>query len=158
MLERCYSKDAHINFPSYKSCTVSEVWYNYQNFAEWMSKQGKPDDFEIDKDILVKNNKVYSPDFCRLVPREINSTFIKRAGHRGSYPIGVHESGGKFIARLSYKNKRKHLGVFDSPTLAFCAYKEVKERLIKYLANKYKNVIDQDLFESMLEYEVSIED
>ena len=45
--------------------------------------------WELDKDILVKGNKIYSPDTCCFVPKEVNTVFTKRQSKRGDYPIGV---------------------------------------------------------------------
>ena len=68
---------------SYKGVEVCEEWYNFQNFAEWCetqkflnAKDVKGKSYQLDKDILVKGNKIYSPDTCCFVPPEINSLFI----------------------------------------------------------------------------------
>jgi hypothetical protein len=43
----------------------------------------------LDKDILYKGNKIYSPDTCVFVPQEINALFVKNDANRGDLPIGV---------------------------------------------------------------------
>lgn len=66
MLQRCYDKKCQARQPTYLGCSVVYEWHNFQNFAEWMSKQ----DYEgkqLDKDIKVKGNKVYGPDTCMFV-------------------------------------------------------------------------------------------
>ena len=40
----------------------------------------------LDKDLLVCNNKVYSPETCVFVPREINQFLTKSNNSRGKYP------------------------------------------------------------------------
>ena len=45
---------------------------------------------DLDKDILFKGNKVYSPETVALVPHAINTLFINRKDGRGDFPIGVY--------------------------------------------------------------------
>ncbi len=71
MLERCYDKKYQAKRPTYIGCSVCAEWHNFQIFAEWMSEQ----DYEgkqLDKDIKVKGNKVYSPDTCTFVTLDKN--------------------------------------------------------------------------------------
>lgn len=78
ILERCYNKKFQEKHPTYKDATVCEDWYNFQNFAEWMDENWKPhmEGWHLDKDILLKGNKVYSPETCAFVPAKINSLLI----------------------------------------------------------------------------------
>lgn len=78
MLERCYCEKWHIKKPSYIGCSVDERWHNFQVFAEWFEQNYK-DGFELDKDILFKGNKVYSPETCCFVPSEINILFKRKS-------------------------------------------------------------------------------
>jgi hypothetical protein len=43
----------------------------------------------LDKDILHKGNKIYSPEYCIFVTQDINKLFIKCNKSRGKHPIGV---------------------------------------------------------------------
>jgi len=67
MMRRCYDREFQKKKqPSYIGCTVCEEWHNFQNFAEWY-KKNYPNDgekYELDKDIKVDGNKIYSPDTC----------------------------------------------------------------------------------------------
>lgn len=65
-------------FPAYADCEVCEEWMCYQNFAEWWNKNMYhigTERMHLDKDILIKGNKVYSPDTCLIVPQSINEIF-----------------------------------------------------------------------------------
>ena len=120
----------------------------------------------LDKDILNKGNKIYSPDNCIFVPNNINILFVKRDKSRGDYPIGVHYNkyAKKFQAQCSIynykenKTKRKHLGYYNTTEKAFKVYKEFKEQNIKDIADYYKEQIPQKLYNAMYEYEVEIDD
>jgi len=73
MLKRCYCKKTHEKQPTYKECEVCDDWLDFQLFADWYSKSSRGRvDLEVDKDISVKNNKVYSPETCKLVTKKEN--------------------------------------------------------------------------------------
>ena len=116
---------------------------------------------DLDKDILIKGNKVYGPDTCIFVPQRINNLFTKSDKLRGEFPIGVYKRHNKYEAQCNCgKSKNKHLGRFDNAEDAFNAYKEFKENLIKEVANEYynNNLIPFELYNAMYNYEVDIDD
>ena len=116
----------------------------------------------IDKDILIKNNKVYSPNNCLVVPENINTMFIKGASRRGQYPIGVSMTNNRLRARVKKlidgKCKEIHIGYFDTEVQAFNAYKREKELHIKQIADDYKDKIPLELYNAMYSYIVEITD
>lgn len=81
MLERCYSKKYQEKHPTYKGCVVAEEWHNFQNFAKWYEDnyyEVEGQIIDLDKDILVKGNKTYSPQTCVFAPQSINKLFTSR--------------------------------------------------------------------------------
>lgn len=162
MLKRCYNPKYMETRPTYEKCEVCPEWYNFQVFAEWVDKNYYEIEGEqicLDKDILCKGNKIYSPDTCIFVPNRINCLFIKCDGSRGDLPIGVaYHRNKKYRVHCSVSGKLKYLGCYDTPEEAFQVYKKVKEKDIKKVAEEYKNVIPQKLYEAMLRYEVDIDD
>ena len=80
----------------------------------------------MDKDLLVKGNKVYSEKTCVFLPNEINSLLTRREALRGKHLIGVYWCNTKkaFVAQVR-KNKgvSEHLGYFKTEIEAFNAYK-----------------------------------
>lgn len=163
MLRRCYSDKYKKQFPTYKTCIACDEWLNFQNFAEWYNQNFytvKNENMHLDKDILVKGNKIYSPETCIFVPSRINKLFIKGDNFRGKYPIGVTYKSdiNKFIARCNTLDKRKNLGVFSTEEEAFNKYKTFKEKYIKQVADEYKDYIPDKLYKALYKYEVSIAD
>ena len=161
MLRRCYDSKYHKKKSTYKNCTVCSEWHNFQNFAQWYYSnyyEFEDEKMALDKDILKKGNKIYSSNTCVFVPSSINNLFIKRDKCRGKYPIGVSKVKDKFEAWLSKGNKRIRLGYFNTPNEAFLAYKIAKEQYIKEVAEKWKAQISQKLYDTMMNYEVEIDD
>ena len=163
VLCRCYSVGYQKVQPTYIDCSVSENFRYLEYFKEWCNNQigfnsvdekGKP--FALDKDILVKGNRVYNEDVCVFVPQEVNLLFTKRGKSRGDYPIGVsfHKSRGMLTATLN----NKYLGYFNTAEQAFQVYKTAKEAYIKEVANKWKGKIDPKVYEALINYEVHIDD
>lgn len=170
MLKRCFDqtekeRDKSI---SYKDITCCEKWLLYEKFYEWLHSQENFDkwlngNFTLDKDILIKGNKIYSPKTCCLVPENVNKLFIKRGRARGKYPIGVvyHKASNSFVAQAhDGTGKQIHLGCYDSPEHAFYVYKIYKEKLIKRVAQEEydKGNIIKRCYEAMLNYQVEITD
>lgn len=162
MLRRCFDMEYKENLPTYDTCTVCDEWLNFQNFAKWYYDNYYviPDErIELDKDILIKGNKLYSKDTCVFVSHAINSLFTKRTNCRGKYKIGVSFVNGKYKASChDGTKKRKNLGTFSTEHEAFLAFKEFKEKHIKEIAEKYKEYIPQKLYRALYAYEVQIND
>lgn len=172
MLQRCYDKKLKEKHPTYKNATCCEEWLNFENFYEWLHNQENFDKWlngskwDLDKDILVKGNKVYSPDTCCLVSNRVNCLFTKNDSKRGSYPIGVtyNKKEKKYVARISKLGNdskyRESLGYYDTLEEAFFAYKKIKELYIKQVAQEEydKGNITKKCYEAMMKYEVEITD
>jgi len=169
MLQRCYDEKCQEKQPTYKNCKICKEWLNFQNFAEWYYNNYYKIEGErmcLDKDILVKGNKMYSPENCIFVPHNINILFTKRDKVRGKHPIGVcyHKQTEKFEAKCSvYDNEKKirrikYLGYYETPEQAFEVYKQFKEKYIKQVADYYKEHISNKLYNTLYKYEVEITD
>ncbi len=140
MIKRCYSELYQKSKPSYVGCKVCDEWLTFSNFKRWMEKQdwqGK----ELDKDILVKGNKVYSPDTCCFVDSLTNHFTMDSAASRGLYPTGVHyyKAYGRFMARcndpFSSNNHGEYLGYFDTPEEAHEAWRSKKHEHAQKIAS-----------------------
>ena len=169
ILQRCYSDKFKKKQPAYDKVECCEEWLYYPNFYEWLHSQSNFDKWyngnrwAIDKDILHKGNKIYSPDNCCLVPQSINCLFISSKWKRSSLPVGVGANGNKFEARCknSFTGELEHLGIYDSSEEAFYkGYKPYKENLIKQTAQTEYNQgnITKACYDAMIRYEVEIDD
>lgn len=167
MILRAYGERYHKLRPTYRDVEVCNAWLNFQNFTEWFYSQkfSRAVDevgnfYALDKDILVKGSKLYSPDTCSFVPRDVNALLVKRDKKRGDLPIGVryNKTGKRFCVGLSYFGKSITLGIYDSLESAFNVYKNAKESYIKEVAEYWKDRIDERVYQALLKYEVHIDD
>ena len=117
-------------------------------------------DWVLDKDILVKGNKIYSSETCCFVPPEINGCFTLRTLNRGELPIGVSKNryGLPYKARCGYNGERVLIGNYKTPEEAFQAYKSVKMEEILRLAEKWKGKIDDKVYQALLQWKIEITD
>lgn len=138
MLERCYSPLSIKKRPTYAECYVCDEWLLFSKFRAWMVAQ----DWEgkhLDKDILFKGNKVYSPEACVFVSAKLNTFMLDCGSARGDLPIGVcwDKHAGKYCAKCNDANGRlKHLGLFDCPNKAHEAWRAFKHKIACDYANE----------------------
>lgn len=160
MLKRCYSEKFHIKNPTYKDCRVCKEWLSFTAFKKWFD-ENYVDGYALDKDILIKGNRIYSPDTCCFVPIEINSLLVKGDKSRGSSPIGTYKrENGRYHAYYSNRAKILNLGTFNTVEEAFDAYKKAKEAYIKDIATEYYTAgkITEKVYQALMKYEVEITD
>ena len=163
MLRRCYSTTLRNKYPTYKDCEASENFKSFEYFYEWCNNQigfGN-EGWQLDKDLLIKGNKIYSENTCVFLPNEINILLTKRTALRGEYLIGVHwsKTNKAFLAQINKnKGKQEYLGSFATELEAFKAYKTAKESFVKEQANNWKSQIDIRAYNALMNYQVDIDD
>jgi hypothetical protein len=142
MLKRCYSEKELVKRPSYSDCYVCEEWLTFSNFKKWMEAQdfhGK----QLDKDILLLGNKIYSPETCCFVTQRVNSFVISRRAKISDLPIGVclHKRIKKYSATCNnfLASKIDHIGYYDNPEDAHCAWRKRKDLYAKMLSFEIKD-------------------
>jgi hypothetical protein len=168
MLQRCYDEKRHKKQPTYIDCEVDKNWHDFQNFGKWYEENYYEIEGEImclDKDILIKHNKLYSPERCVFVPETINKLFTKCDKSRGESVIGTSPTrNGKYQAHCCLinletgKSKQQYLGVYDTQEKGFEVYKYYKEKNIKQVADYYFGRIPTELYDALYRYEVEITD
>jgi hypothetical protein len=142
MLKRCYSAKWQEKNQTYKGCSVSNEWLTFSNFKAWMKKQdweGK----DLDKDILIEGNKVYSSDTCVFVTRMVNTFTIDSGASRGEWLIGTcwDKRAGKFRSMCNnpFTKKLEYLGLFTTEQEAHEAWAKRKLELARELASIQTN-------------------
>lgn len=137
MLERCYSDKYQELQPTYRGCTVSDDWLTFSVFKSWMEKQGF-EGKQLDKDILIESNKIYSAETCVFVTPMVNMFTTDSRATRGEWLIGVdwHKPTERFRAkcRNPFTKKTEHLGLFTCEQQAHNAWLKRKLELAHELA------------------------
>mgnify|MGYP003600331273 CR=1 FL=1 len=167
MLDRCYNPITQKKQPAYIGCSASEFFLYYPNFKEWCNNQigfGLKDDngksFALDKDILIKGNKVYSEDTCCFVPPEINSLMAGCKRKKGSTMVGTayDHKLKKFRSSIVKRGVKYHLGCYATELEAFSVYKFEKESYIKEVAEKWRQQLGAEVYETLMSYEIETTD
>ena len=164
MLERC-TKEFWVKSPTYTGTTCSDNFKSYTFFYRWCQKQvgfGNKDDngryWQLDKDLLGGDIKMYSEDTCVFVPARLNSLLIRRKVNTSKYATGViKKSKDKTFTALYNDNEGTQVSVggFLSEQDAFNYYKICKEAVIKSSAKQYKGLIDERVYNKLMNYEVT---
>lgn len=150
MLYRCYCDEDTVYF---RESTVCKEWLCYQNFAEWYEKnkyevKGR---LHLDKDVLFAGNKEYAPNKCILLPQRINMLFMNKTNAR-SLPNGIVKQGNGYLAKYDHED----LGVYKTLNEAYDIYSKKKKEEVINIANEYKNIIPNHVYEALLAYEFDI--
>lgn len=140
---------------------VENHFKDFQDFMNWATCQtGYHEGFDLDKDILVKGNRIYSKETCVFVPHEINMFFVLQKKKRGLYPIGVTKRKDciGFCAQGRINGKTVNLGQYPTPHEAFLVHKKFKEDRAKELAEKWRGRIDPRVYAALYNFDVEITD
>ena len=165
MLKRAYSFKYHNYKPTYLNVEVCEDWKKFSNFAKDIVnipffEKSITDGYELDKDVLSGDIKIYSKETCCFIPTEINALF-KSSSKVRDLPFGVSYSkrNKKYVSSINSScGKRVGLGYFSTPEEARLKYVEAKKNLLIEKATKYKGEIDDKVYLALINYEFTLED
>jgi len=159
IIQRVKSDLTHSRQPTYKGISVCKEWECFQNFGDWYDDNFKDymDKWHLDKDILVRGNRHYSPSTCCLVPVAINSLFTFKKPKREGQFLGITPRGKRFKVKCSMWGVRVYLGTFDTIEEAKIVYKKAKEKYIKEVADEWKPLIAPEVYQAMYNYTVDYE-
>lgn len=158
MIGRCYG-ETYQCYDKYgaKGVRVCEEWHNFQNFASWFD-ENYVEGYHLDKDIVCRGSKLYSPETCRFVPQRINKLLLRGRTKDNDYALGVSRNKNRKFSSLIHKGSEGYvkLGTFDSMHQAFVTYKDAKERYIKQVAEEEysKGTICRDVRDALCSWEI----
>jgi len=154
MMGRCYNEKFLVRCPIYTGCSVHPDWHNFQAFSDWYKVEPNSDTlgFELDKDLRQAGNKIYGPYTCSFVPQQINVLLGYCGPDRGLLPQGVKKNGKKFEAQININGHIKYLGNYDTPEIAFNAYKNCKESHVKLKAKEWRKEIHFEVYDYLMNW------
>ena len=139
MLKRCYCIKYQESQKTYIGCKVCDEWLTFSNFKSWMQLQDWNGKY-LDKDIIIKGCKVYSPESCAFVDNMTNTFTTDSAASRGDCMIGVHfnKNSKKYTAKCCnpFTGKAEYLGGFTHEIDAHKAWKSRKAELAVLVARR----------------------
>lgn len=157
MLRRCYSDKSIKRQPAYIDCKVDEKWHDFQVFAEWYeSHRFYGLGYQLDKDLLSGDSKIYSEYSCALIPARLNTLINEQKPSTGEYPkgVGLHKRVGRLHANIRMNGRKHHLGYFNCPQEAHQAYVIAKEAYVKEVANEWRGQVDERVYEALMRWTV----
>lgn len=153
MIRRCYDTATQTIHPTYVGCLVCEEWHNFQNFAHWYHNTGYyAMGYDLDKDLLVVGNNVYSPETCCMLPRHLNQLIRTSSTKSNGLPSGVSLHRGKYMARINTLEGSRYLGTYDTPDAAYNVYKQAKTLEVRRTAPLYADKIDSKAYVALLNW------
>lgn len=160
IIRRAYSDVYHKDKPTYKDIEVCDRWKRFSNFAEDIVKipfyeKCITDEYELDKDILGGDLKIYSPETVCFIPRSVNIFFSRNTQKDNDLPTGVtfNKRLNMYVASCCTNGKNtQHLGVFETLEEAEIVYKRTKQGLLKTLANSLKGEIEDRVYDKLINY------
>lgn len=160
MLRRCFDEKRKQTLPSYVNAGCCKEWEVLSGFLDWYLEQPYVDgSWQLDKDLLIKGNKIYSPDKCVLIPAEVNMFLTRREQDRNLL-IGAHfrKASGRYLSSFTKDSRCFHIGSYATEMEAHLAYKKAKEDYAKILAEKYKDVLCIRAYNALMTYQVEVTD
>lgn len=153
MLRRNYDEKTVNRRISYTKSKMCEEWKNFQNFAEWCN-ENYIEGWTLDKDLLSKSEKIYSPETCCFLPNDLNNVFSIRTTKNKKLPVGVCKYKNKYRVAFSKYGYPAYFGDYNNIDEALNIYLKYKKEYIVELANKYKESLKSCIYEKLLKFEV----
>lgn len=150
MLERCYSWNYVTKYITYKDCDVAKDWHDFRIFRAWCEKT-RPVvgsvKYELDKDMKVKENTVYSETTCIWLPKPLNQYINSVKGAvsvTGVKGVSPYKSKGVLTGEYEVRcadgeGKRAFLGLVSCVEEGSRRYKKYKKERLVILAERYYN-------------------
>jgi hypothetical protein len=162
MLKRCYSRAYLDKRPTYEGCRVCLIWLRFSNFRDWMITQdwqGK----DLDKDLLIRGNKIYSPSRCVFINSSTNKAIAESRSSKNKRGllagVRLNKNGGKYssMVRKGIPSKNHYLGSYLTEKEAHNIWRLEKANNFRCLANQESdNKVKNALCEMARDLEVLV--
>lgn len=152
MIRRCYERNPKFKEVTYLEVSVCDRWKNFQLFAEWCRQNEYFNvGYSLDKDLLSKGKKAYSPETCCFIPQSINIAISNRKGKSGVF---YREDRRKYSSYINKFGKRFYLGSYEDTSCAEDCYRKHKESHIKQLAELWFGNIETRAYDALYNWKV----
>jgi hypothetical protein len=158
VLQRCFSIKLLERRPTYKNCKVSESWLWLSNFIKDIKsienyEKSLNEGWQLDKDLLSNEGKLYSKDTCCFIPRSLNLVISSYPKKLNGLPKGVKLSkGGRYFAILQKEGNQIFLGSYDSVEEASRVYNIAKKEHLLNIADSIKDIVPENVYKALVNF------
>jgi len=153
ILTRAFDQSYAARFPTYQGVMVCDEWVRFSVFLEWWRANHR-DGWQLDKDLLQKGNKTYSPSTCIYIPSWINSFTLTGSKNKSTGTVGVIrcKDRNKFTSQCSHPiaGGTIRTGYFNSEVEAKYYWLKKKSHLAQQLKWRM-DAIDLRIYRRILE-------
>jgi len=152
MLRRVYDEKYLIKYPTYRNATICKEWHNFQVFAKWVSEESNfREGWQLDKDLMSKDTKGYSPETCTFISQKLNSFLANNRLTNTSGTTGVIwlKRDKKWWCRICIDGENKNLGYFKDKQEAANVYMEARAIEVEKLKELYKDTLPKEILEKI---------
>lgn len=140
-------------YKCYDEVQVCEEWKDFSNYYEWFKNNWFDYDgkLDVDKDLIDKNSKIYSPKTCCIIPHEINIgiRISDKAESRGAVNWDERRQAYKVKLNVYTRHintqRRKYKDALD-------LYFKKKDEFVKAMAEDFKDVVDKRVYDALMKY------
>ena len=139
MISRCYNKDDNgYQYYGGVGVTVCNRWLCFEYYLNdlpslpgYENFKANPSKYYIDKDVLQagvpENQKVYSPQTCMFLEKNINSKLgaLNNSGKNTYTGVTTRNNGSTFIALVYHNDRCYRLGCFNNEIAAANMYNHI---------------------------------
>ncbi len=170
ILKRCGNT---INDDNVRACydksTMCQLWLEHpEEFVKWYLEhyyECDGEEMDVDKDLFGDGTGRYSPEFCCLLPKGLNTLLANSKKHyeegqtpKNTLPLGVRYNSkkNKYYAEITFTGAGGAipLSEWDTPEEAFAEYKKLKQADILRVVAEYKKNIPDYIYKRFFEVEV----
>jgi len=149
MLTRTFNQGYIKKHPTYMHVQMCKEWLRLSNFKEWHD-ENYIKGWELDKDILSGEYKMYGPLTCAYVPPEVNAIYKSYPISKSGLPRGVFKNNKKYTARLRlHKGNSLSLGTYNTIKEANMAVNKAISQKKKTMADKYQHVLNNKVLNKL---------
>lgn len=170
ILARCKATEATDSI--HKCYNKSAMWQGWldkpKSFVKWYLEyyyECGDEQMDVDKDLFGDGSGMYSPDFCCILPKGLNTLLANAKKHYKEgetpdnvLPLGVsyNSKTGKYTGEITFTGAERPtpLSEWDTAEDAFEEYKVMKKADILIVAAKYKENIPDYIYDRLLKVEV----
>lgn len=170
ILARCGdTKDKGNVRACYDKSTMCQEWLDDpKSFVKWYLEhyyEVNGEETDVDKDLFGDGSGMYSPDFCCILPKGLNTMLANSKKHykegetpNNVLPLGVRYNSktNKYYGEIIFTGTERPITLleWDTPEEAFEEYKIMKQADILKMAAKYKDQIPEYIYKKLLTVEV----